>query len=175
MIVLGSQNSSNSMRLAEIARQNGRPAYLIDSVAELRDDWFKLDRHGPRHRRGQRPRGPRRGGGRTSAATVRGRRRDPHRPRGARQLPAAEGTADTGAGLNGEGIDGDRATETRSGSTRAGGCPSTSTSRPTTTRVQVRDHRREAVRVAPAELPRELPGVVAGSASWNGTWKLART
>ena len=41
VIVLGSQNSSNSMRLAEIARQNGRPAYLIDSVAELRDDWFQ--------------------------------------------------------------------------------------------------------------------------------------
>jgi 4-hydroxy-3-methylbut-2-enyl diphosphate reductase len=40
VIVLGSQNSSNSNRLAEIARQNGRPAYLIDSVAELRDDWF---------------------------------------------------------------------------------------------------------------------------------------
>jgi 4-hydroxy-3-methylbut-2-en-1-yl diphosphate reductase len=42
VIVLGSQNSSNSSRLAEIAKQNGRPAYLIDSVAELRDDWFHL-------------------------------------------------------------------------------------------------------------------------------------
>ncbi len=41
VIVLGSQNSSNSSRLAEIAKQNGRPAYLIDSVAELRDDWFR--------------------------------------------------------------------------------------------------------------------------------------
>ncbi len=40
VIVLGSRNSSNSNRLAEIAKQNGRPAYLIDSVAELRDDWF---------------------------------------------------------------------------------------------------------------------------------------
>ncbi|HVK08019.1 MAG TPA: 4-hydroxy-3-methylbut-2-enyl diphosphate reductase [Gemmataceae bacterium] len=40
VIVLGSQNSSNSNRLAEIARQNDCPAYLIDSVAELRDDWF---------------------------------------------------------------------------------------------------------------------------------------
>jgi 4-hydroxy-3-methylbut-2-enyl diphosphate reductase len=40
VIVLGSRNSSNSNRLAEIARQNGRPAHLIDSAAELRDDWF---------------------------------------------------------------------------------------------------------------------------------------
>src|SRR5581483_7873084 len=41
VIVLGSQNSSNSNRLAEIARQAGRPAYLIDSAAELQDDWFR--------------------------------------------------------------------------------------------------------------------------------------
>jgi 4-hydroxy-3-methylbut-2-enyl diphosphate reductase len=41
VLVLGSQNSSNSNRLAEIARQNGRAAYLIDSVAELKDEWFK--------------------------------------------------------------------------------------------------------------------------------------
>ena len=30
VLVLGSQNSSNSLRLAEIARACGRPAYLID-------------------------------------------------------------------------------------------------------------------------------------------------
>lgn len=41
VIVLGSQNSSNSNRLAEIARQNGKAAYLIDRVSELRDDWFR--------------------------------------------------------------------------------------------------------------------------------------
>jgi 4-hydroxy-3-methylbut-2-enyl diphosphate reductase len=41
VIVLGSQNSSNSNRLAEMARQSGRPAYLIDSVLELHDDWFR--------------------------------------------------------------------------------------------------------------------------------------
>jgi 4-hydroxy-3-methylbut-2-enyl diphosphate reductase len=40
VLVLGSQNSSNSMRLAEIARQKGRRAYLIDSVSELKDEWF---------------------------------------------------------------------------------------------------------------------------------------
>lgn len=41
VLVLGSQNSSNSQRLAEIARSSGRPAYLIDRVSELKDDWFK--------------------------------------------------------------------------------------------------------------------------------------
>jgi 4-hydroxy-3-methylbut-2-enyl diphosphate reductase len=41
VLVLGSQNSSNSNRLAEIARQIGRRAYLIDSVAELDDGWFR--------------------------------------------------------------------------------------------------------------------------------------
>jgi 4-hydroxy-3-methylbut-2-enyl diphosphate reductase len=40
VLVLGSQNSSNSMRLAEIARASGRPAFLIDSVREISDSWF---------------------------------------------------------------------------------------------------------------------------------------
>jgi 4-hydroxy-3-methylbut-2-enyl diphosphate reductase len=35
VIVLGSQNSSNSMRLAELARANGKPAYLVDTVHEI--------------------------------------------------------------------------------------------------------------------------------------------
>jgi 4-hydroxy-3-methylbut-2-enyl diphosphate reductase len=35
VIVLGSQNSSNSMRLAELARSHGRAAYLVDRVEEL--------------------------------------------------------------------------------------------------------------------------------------------
>lgn len=41
VIVLGSQNSSNSKRLAEIAEQHGRRAHLIDHASELRDEWFK--------------------------------------------------------------------------------------------------------------------------------------
>jgi 4-hydroxy-3-methylbut-2-enyl diphosphate reductase len=40
VLVLGSRNSSNSMRLAELARSCGRPAYLIDSRHEIADDWF---------------------------------------------------------------------------------------------------------------------------------------
>jgi 4-hydroxy-3-methylbut-2-enyl diphosphate reductase len=35
VIVLGSRNSSNSMRLAELARAKGKPAYLVDRVDEI--------------------------------------------------------------------------------------------------------------------------------------------
>jgi 4-hydroxy-3-methylbut-2-enyl diphosphate reductase len=41
VLVLGSQNSSNSMRLAELAQSCGKPAYLIDGVGEINDAWFK--------------------------------------------------------------------------------------------------------------------------------------
>jgi 4-hydroxy-3-methylbut-2-enyl diphosphate reductase len=40
VLVLGSRNSSNSQRLAEIARAAGKPAFLIDGVGELRPEWF---------------------------------------------------------------------------------------------------------------------------------------
>jgi 4-hydroxy-3-methylbut-2-enyl diphosphate reductase len=40
VLVLGSQNSSNSQRLREIATGAGKPAYLIDSVHELCPSWF---------------------------------------------------------------------------------------------------------------------------------------
>jgi 4-hydroxy-3-methylbut-2-en-1-yl diphosphate reductase len=40
VLVLGSQNSSNSQRLKELAVEVGKPAYLIDGAHELRDEWF---------------------------------------------------------------------------------------------------------------------------------------
>ncbi len=40
VLVLGSQNSSNSQRMTEVAKAHGKPAYLIDGVHELRDEWF---------------------------------------------------------------------------------------------------------------------------------------
>ena len=40
LLVLGSQNSSNSQRLREIGSDLGIPAYLIDGADELRDEWF---------------------------------------------------------------------------------------------------------------------------------------
>ncbi|MCI0335914.1 MAG: 4-hydroxy-3-methylbut-2-enyl diphosphate reductase [Planctomycetes bacterium] len=39
-IVLGSQNSSNSQRLAELARERGIPAYLVDGPSDLNPAWF---------------------------------------------------------------------------------------------------------------------------------------
>ena len=41
VLVLGSQNSSNSRRLAELALDLDRPAHLIDGAAEIRDEWFE--------------------------------------------------------------------------------------------------------------------------------------
>src|ERR1043165_4879622 len=41
VIVLGSQNSSNSLRLAELATALNKPAYLIDGVNEIQPAWFK--------------------------------------------------------------------------------------------------------------------------------------
>lgn len=43
VLVLGSQNSSNSQRLAEIAREAGVPAYLIDGVRDIDLSWFRGD------------------------------------------------------------------------------------------------------------------------------------
>ncbi len=40
VIVLGSQNSSNSQRLKEIGEDRGIPAHLVDGKHELRDEWF---------------------------------------------------------------------------------------------------------------------------------------
>jgi len=41
VLVIGSKNSSNSVRLTEISQNVGVPAYLIDDVGELRAEWFK--------------------------------------------------------------------------------------------------------------------------------------
>jgi 4-hydroxy-3-methylbut-2-enyl diphosphate reductase len=41
VIVVGSRNSSNSVRLAEVARTAGAPAaYLVDYAHEIRDEWL---------------------------------------------------------------------------------------------------------------------------------------
>src|SRR5207302_552380 len=41
VIVLGSQNSSNSRRLAELAHAHGKPAYLVDRVDEIPPGAFR--------------------------------------------------------------------------------------------------------------------------------------
>ncbi len=39
-LVVGSQNSSNSKRLCEVARDHGASAYLVDDASNLQLDWF---------------------------------------------------------------------------------------------------------------------------------------
>ncbi len=41
VLVLGSQNSSNSRRLRELAISQGVSAHLIDGASELREEWFE--------------------------------------------------------------------------------------------------------------------------------------
>jgi len=43
VLVLGSQNSSNSQRLKELAQECGVPAYLIDGADDIDVDWFRGD------------------------------------------------------------------------------------------------------------------------------------
>ncbi len=43
VLVFGSKNSSNSIRLTEVAKEFGRPTYLVDDVAEVDENWFRGD------------------------------------------------------------------------------------------------------------------------------------
>jgi len=43
VLVLGSQNSSNSQRLRELAEEHGVAGHLIDGAADIDDSWFKPD------------------------------------------------------------------------------------------------------------------------------------
>jgi 4-hydroxy-3-methylbut-2-enyl diphosphate reductase len=40
VLVIGSKNSSNSVRLTEIARNGGTPGHLVDDVSEIDWNWF---------------------------------------------------------------------------------------------------------------------------------------
>ncbi len=41
VLVVGSKNSSNSNRLAELAQRMGKAAHLIDDAADIKDEWFQ--------------------------------------------------------------------------------------------------------------------------------------
>ncbi|AKJ41340.1 4-hydroxy-3-methylbut-2-enyl diphosphate reductase [Pragia fontium] len=41
VLVVGSKNSSNSNRLAELAQRIGKPAYLIDTAEDIQEEWVK--------------------------------------------------------------------------------------------------------------------------------------
>lgn len=45
VLVVGSKNSSNSNRLAELAQRVGKPAYLIDSAADIQEAWLSHARN----------------------------------------------------------------------------------------------------------------------------------
>jgi 4-hydroxy-3-methylbut-2-enyl diphosphate reductase len=40
LLVVGSRNSSNSQRLVEVCRKEGRPAYLVDDENDVKTEWF---------------------------------------------------------------------------------------------------------------------------------------
>ena len=40
LLVVGSSNSSNSLRLTETAQASGIPAYLVNDESEIRSDWL---------------------------------------------------------------------------------------------------------------------------------------
>jgi 4-hydroxy-3-methylbut-2-enyl diphosphate reductase len=41
LLVIGSRNSSNSVRLVEVARDCGTESHLIDTAAEIREEWLE--------------------------------------------------------------------------------------------------------------------------------------
>ena len=41
LLVVGSRNSSNSQRLVEVCRKEGRPAYLVDDENDVKTEWFE--------------------------------------------------------------------------------------------------------------------------------------
>jgi 4-hydroxy-3-methylbut-2-en-1-yl diphosphate reductase len=41
ILVIGSENSSNSRRLAEVSQGKGVKAYLIDDVTKINKEWLK--------------------------------------------------------------------------------------------------------------------------------------
>jgi len=41
LIVIGSKNSSNSNRLAELGDRKGVPSHLVDNASEIRPEWFE--------------------------------------------------------------------------------------------------------------------------------------
>src|SRR5215475_6362990 len=41
VLVVGSKNSSNSLRLVEIAQNRGIKSYLVDDVSEINHEWLR--------------------------------------------------------------------------------------------------------------------------------------
>lgn len=45
LVVVGGRNSANSSRLADIAREQGKPAYPVETADEVKPEWFTHSRH----------------------------------------------------------------------------------------------------------------------------------
>lgn len=41
ILIIGSPNSSNSLRLYETASSTGKPSFIIDNISEIKKEWFK--------------------------------------------------------------------------------------------------------------------------------------
>ena len=68
VIVVGSANSSNSVRLVEVALEYGaKAAYRVDYASEIKQEWLDGVADGRCHERRIRARGPRAGGARRPA------------------------------------------------------------------------------------------------------------
>ena len=72
MLVIGAPNSSNSLRLVEVAEREGAPARLVERGADIDFDWLEDVRHARHHRRrvGARSAGPRSGRLRCGSAST---------------------------------------------------------------------------------------------------------
>ena len=69
MLVIGSQNSSNSQRLVEVAREHGADSYLIDNAGQVREEWLEGKRVVGISSGASAPGGARRARSSTSSAT----------------------------------------------------------------------------------------------------------
>ena len=83
VLVVGSQNSSNSRRLCEVAYDYGTSAHLLDDDGQLKMQWFRQDSVVGRYRRRQCARSFR--ASRSSVATETISRRRSHRGRRGRR------------------------------------------------------------------------------------------
>ena len=93
VLVVGSQNSSNSLRLAELARSHNKPAYLVDGVREIQPSWLHDEQTVLITAGASAPEDVVPGAGRVSAGSLRRHRGISHHPRGERQFPVAARTA----------------------------------------------------------------------------------
>ena len=93
VLVIGSRNSSNSNRLAEVARDLGTRAYLVDDESEVDPAWLDGGGHRRPDERRERPGAPRRPHARSARGPRLHRGGGGDRGRGGRPVQPPEGRA----------------------------------------------------------------------------------